>query len=453
MLIGRDSERARIERVLAGARLGTSGVLVLSGDPGIGKTALIEHAVARAEGMAVLRARGVPSETEIPFAGLLALLRPALDRLDDIPGTQADAMRGALALAPDVERDRFAIGAATLSLLAAFAERQPVLVAIDDAHWLDESSLAAIAFAARRLLADAVALLVGVRTGSATALEGPHLPVLELAGVDRQTAAAVMDRHAPAPLAPGAADRLYAATLGNPLALVELASAAPDLALGPGDSPLPVATSVERAFGERIAALAPMSRRVLALAAAEDSGDLAVVERAAATLGLDLAAIEAGERAGLVSISYGRLAFRHPLTRSAAHRAEPPDQRRRAHRAIAAALAERADPDRRAWHLAAAALGPDAEAAAALAGVARRARGRSAYATAATSFERAAGLTAVRARPGPAAVRGRRVPPGSRATRGAPAGCSTRRAARAPIRRSASRSTTSAATSRCARDA
>jgi DNA-binding CsgD family transcriptional regulator len=204
----------------------------------------------------------------------------------------------------------------------------------------------------------------------------------------------VIERHAPAPLAPGAADRLYAATLGNPLALVELASVAPDLALGPGDAPLPLPTSLERAYGERIAALAPMSRGVLALAAAEDSGDLAVVDRAAATLGLDLAAIAAGERAGLVSISYGRLTFRHPITRSAAYRAVPPDERRRAHQAIAAALAERADPDRRAWHLAAAALGPDAEAAAALAGAARRARGRSAYATAATSFERAARLTA-----------------------------------------------------------
>ena len=401
MLIGREPERARIERLLAAARLGTSGVLVLSGEPGIGKTALVEHAVERAEDMAILRARGVPSETEIPFAGLLALLRPALDRLDDIPPMQAAALRGALALAPDVQRDRFAIGAATLSLLAACAERRPALVAIDDAHLLDESSLAAIAFAARRLLADAVAVLVAVRTGTTTPLHDADLQALELGGMDRDAAAAVLERHAPAPLAPGAADRLYAATLGNPLALVELASAAPDLALGPADAPLPLETSVERAFGQRIGALAPMSRRVLALAAAEGSGDLGVIEHAAAALGLDLAALPASEQAGLVSISYGRLAFRHPLTRSAAYRAGPPDERRHAHRAIAAALAERADPDRRAWHLAAAALGPDAGAAAALAAAARRARGRSAYPTAATSFERAARLTASGPEQGP----------------------------------------------------
>jgi len=394
MLIGREAERSQIERLLAAARLGTSGVLVVSGDPGIGKTALVEHAVERAAGMAVLRARGVQSEAEIPFAGLLALLRPALDRLDDLPATQAAALRGALALAPDVERDRFAIGAATLSLLAAHAEQRPTLVAIDDAHWLDESSLAAILFAARRLLADAVAVLIAVRADTATPVLELDLPELRLEGLDRETAAAVLERHAEAPLPPGATDRLFAATLGNPLARVELAAVAADLRIEPGEPPAPVETSVERAFGERIAALPPMARRVLALAAAEDSGDLAVVEQAASSLRVQLSELAAGERAGLVSISFGRLAFRHPLTRSAAYRAAPADERRRAHRAIAAALAERSEPDRRAWHLAAAALGPDPEAAAALAAAGRRSRARSAYPTAATSFERAARLSA-----------------------------------------------------------
>jgi predicted ATPase len=214
MLIGRAQQSARIERLLAEARLGTSGVLVVCGEPGIGKTALLQHAVECAGGMAVLRAQGVEPEAEVPFAGLLALLRPALGRLDDIPGPQAAALRTALALELGEERDRFAIGAATLSLLAAYAERQPVLVAIDDAHWLDEPSLAAVAFAGRRLLADAVAVLIATRPGVFEA----SLPTLTLGGLDREASAAVLERGAGQPLPPGTADRIYDLTLGNPLA-------------------------------------------------------------------------------------------------------------------------------------------------------------------------------------------------------------------------------------------
>ena len=193
MLIGRDPELARIEQLLAGARLGTSETLVLAGAPGMGKTALLEHAVERAQGMLVLRARGVESEAEIPFAGLHALLRPAFDRLDGLPQPQAAALRAALGLAPGVGGERFLIGAATLSLLAALAEERPVLVAVDDAQWLDESSFGAILFAARRLFADAVAIVIATRA------PGGDLPTLALEGLDREASAEVLSRHAGAP--------------------------------------------------------------------------------------------------------------------------------------------------------------------------------------------------------------------------------------------------------------
>ncbi|HWH93865.1 MAG TPA: ATP-binding protein, partial [Baekduia sp.] len=345
MLMGRATECARIERLLAQARLGSSGVLVLSGEPGVGKTALLQHAGGRADGMVVLRARGVEPEVDVPFGGLLALLRPALGHLDELPEPQAAALRIALALEPGSERDRFAIGAATLSLLAAYSEHRPVLVVIDDAHWLDEPSLAAVVFAAGRLLADAVAVLIATRPGPLEA----SLPTLALGGLDRETSAAVLEQRAGRPLPPGAADRIYALTLGNPLALVELAGAATDVADEP---PLTIETTVERAFARRIAALPEPARRALALAAAEGAGDLAVIKRAAAAVGVDLAALDAAERAGLTTSAPGSLTFAHPLARSAAYRSASPGERRAAHRALAAAPS---DPDRRAWHLAAAA--------------------------------------------------------------------------------------------------
>jgi DNA-binding CsgD family transcriptional regulator len=388
MVIGRDHEVARIEGLLARARLGTSEVLVISGEPGIGKTALLDYAIERADGMTVLTARGVESEAEIAFAGLSALLRPTLGRLDDLPVPQAAALRGALGLAPGLEGDRFLIGAATLSLLAAHAEQVPVLVVIDDAQWVDESSLGAILFAARRLFADALALVITTRPDDGVTLRHTALPTIELQRLDRETAAAVLEHHAARPLAPGAADRLFEMTLGNPLALVELASAAAELPL---ERALSIETSVEHAFVPRIATLDEPARRLLSLAAAEDSGDLAVLGRAASALGLALSALAAAERAGLITVTVDALAFCHPLARSAAYRHAPSEERRACHRALAQADA---DPDRRAWHWAAAVVGPDAEAARGLEQAGERARARGAYTAAATAFERAARLTA-----------------------------------------------------------
>ena len=281
-------------------------------------------------------------------------------------------MKGALGLAPGTHSDRFLIGVATLSLLALSAEQRPLLVTIDDAQWVDESSLGAILFAARRLFADAIAVLIATRPGD----ELPQgLDAVVLRGLDRDAAAAILEAHAGKPLPPGDADRIFEVTLGNPLALIELAA---------GDG---VETSVEHTFAARIGALPEPTRRLLALAAAEEAGDLAVLERA----GADLSALAPAEQAGLVEVALDQLTFCHPLARSAAYRAAPSDERRAMHRALADA---ETDPDRRAWHRAAAALGADAEAAQELEQAGVRARARGAYAAAASSLERAAKLTA-----------------------------------------------------------
>jgi predicted ATPase len=215
MLLGRARERQEIGRALARARSGTSATLALAGEPGIGKTALLDYAAGQATGMRLLQARGIESEAQIPFASLLELLRPALPMLGKIPGPQAAAMESALALRPGSGHERFAVGAATLSLLAAYAEDAPVAVVIDDAHWLDGSSAQALLFAFRRLVADPIAVLIAVRDGEPSLLDGADLPTLQLGGLTSDEAARLV-----LGLAPEAATRLYGATAGNPLALL-----------------------------------------------------------------------------------------------------------------------------------------------------------------------------------------------------------------------------------------
>jgi predicted ATPase len=386
VLLGRDHERQEIEQALARARSGASAVLALTGEPGIGKTALLDYAVGRAEGMQLLRARGIESEAQIPFGSLLELIRPALVLLDKIPQPQAVALEGALALRPGSAQDRFALGAATLSLLAAHAEQAPVAVLVDDAQWLDGSSAQALLFAFRRLVADPIAVLVAVREGEPSLLDGADLPTLRVAGLTRDEAASLMPE-----VPPETAWRLHRATAGNPLALLELASSAPDVELAPEGAPVPVPASISRAFLGRAARLDQAARHALVLAAASDTGDLATLERAAARLETDLSGLAAAENAGLVRLGLGTVEFRHPLARSAVYADAPASQRRSAHRALAAALPDR-DVDRRAWHLAAAAVGTDEPASAALAQAAARSRDRSAYATAAAAFERAGRL-------------------------------------------------------------
>src|SRR4051794_7116239 len=236
MLLGRQDERLALDRLLAEAREGHSGVLALVGEPGIGKTALLEHAARSAAGMRVLRARGIRSEAEVPFAGLAELLRPALEALERIPRPQASALAGALALEPATAQHRFAVGAATLSLLSAWAEDAPVLALVDDAHRLDAASAEALLFAARRLLADPIALVLAVREGEPSLLDGADLRVLHVAGLGRSDAAELLR---PAGVPAEVLGRLYDATAGNPLALLELAPNATRLSVLPAQAPVP----------------------------------------------------------------------------------------------------------------------------------------------------------------------------------------------------------------------
>ena len=389
MLLGRETERLALDRLLAEAQEGRSGVLALVGEPGIGKTALLDYAAERAEGMQLLRARGVESEAEIPFAGLAELLRPALTALDSIPTPQAAALAGALALAPPSAQDRFAIGAATLSLLTAHADEQPLLLLVDDAHLLDGSSAEAVLFAARRLLADPIALVLAVREGERSLLDGSDLRVLRVGGLPRTEASQLL---AAVHVTGDVVDRLYTTTAGNPLAMIELAAEADRVAELPAGGPVPISTSISAAFLRTYDELPEETRRLLLLAAASGSEDLAALAHAADELGLSVDALDIAEQAGLVRVDSGSVAFRHPLARSAVYAQAGGRERRESHAVLARTLSDR-DVDRRAWHLAAASVGPDRSAAAALEQAGTRALGRSAYAVSAAAFERAARLT------------------------------------------------------------
>jgi DNA-binding CsgD family transcriptional regulator len=388
MLLGRNDERLALDRLLTQAREGRSGVLALVGEPGIGKTALLDETAERATGMRVLRARAVESEAVIPFAGLAELLRPVLGWLDRIPAPQAGALAGALALRPPREQDRFAIGAATLSLLSASAEEEPIALLVDDAHWLDTPSAEALLFAARRLLADRIALVLSVREGERSLLDGADLRTLRVAGLNHADA---VDLLTGLNVASEAAERLYDATGGNPLALVELAPEADRIAAVPIGAPVPISASIATAFLRRFGQLPCSTRRMLVLVAASDASATAVLTRAASSIGLEIGALAAAEQAGLVTLGPGEIEFTHPLARAAMYAEASAQERREAHAAMAAALPDR-DVDRRAWHLAAASVGPDAHACGALERAGVRARERSAYAAAAAAFERGAGL-------------------------------------------------------------
>ena len=391
MLLGRDSERDALVRLLDDARAGRSGVLALVGEAGIGKSALLAHAGELAAGMNVLRARGVQSEAQIPFAGLFELLRPALPLLGQVPGPQAAALESALALRPGSAPGRFAVGAATLSLLAAYAEQAPVAVLVDDAQWLDGSSADALLFAFRRLVADPVAVVLTVRQGEPSLLDGADLPSLPLQGLSQEAAAKLLSDHADEPVSPELAGRLHRETGGNPLALLELSRDRPRLAGLPPDAPLAAGTSVARVYRQRLRALPPRTSDVLILASALDGGDVAVLARAAPLLGLDLSDLLPAEAAGLIAVRDSKIEFRHPLARSAVYGDAPAERRRAVHRALASALPD-AEADRRAWHLALASFGPDGAASSALEQAGQRAYQRGAYEVASRALERAGSL-------------------------------------------------------------
>ena len=391
-LVARSVERARIDRLLEAARTGRSDAVILRGEAGIGKSTLLRHAADRAAGMTVLEARGVESESELPFAALSELLRPALDHLDALSGAQSAALRGALALGPSQAADRFAVYTAAVSLLAATAEDAGLLCLIDDAHWLDSSSAEALLFVARRLEADGVALLIAAREGEEPRFEAGGVEDLEVGGLDHEAVAALLAMHAARPPVAEVAQRLARETAGNPLALAELARLLSEGQLAgrePLGEPLPAGASAARSFRRRVAALSAPARRALLFAAAEAGGDLGAILAAAHSVGVAASALEEAEAAGLVAVAEASLSFSHPLVRSAAYSCATPADRRSAHRALAQTFGD----DRRAWHLAAAAFGPDEEVACALEQAAGSALGRRGYSAAAAALERAARLS------------------------------------------------------------
>ncbi|MEV0390443.1 LuxR C-terminal-related transcriptional regulator [Nonomuraea sp. NPDC050643] len=394
ILTARVRERQVVDGLLAGMADGGSGALIITGEPGIGKTALLEHAGA-AEGFLLLRANGVEAETELPFAGLHQLLQPVMHRLKALPRTQAAALRGAMGLGP-AAGDRFLVGLAVLTLLA---ECGPVLCLIDDAQWLDKPSADTLIFASRRLNVEAVVLLFAARDDWPAPA---GLGELHLTGLDPAAAETLLRERAPG-LTPRMRERIMNEALGNPLALIEFAAtaeAAEPQGFGGPRAALPITRKLHETFHRQVDALPDAVRRLLLLAAADDTGDLELVLRAADLLDGPAEAeraLEAAETAGLVRIDDGVLAFRHPLVRSAVYQGAPFTRRCAAHRALADVLLTYGDAaDRRVWHLALAATRSDDAIGAALEGVADRAGGRAGYATAAAAYERAAHLTADR---------------------------------------------------------
>jgi DNA-binding CsgD family transcriptional regulator len=391
-LRGRRDECAVLDGLLQGARAGRSGVLVLRGEAGVGKTALLDYAIGSASDMLVVRASGVESEMELPFAALHQLCAPLLDRFEGLPVPQRHALEITFGLSGGPAPDRFFVGLAVLGLLSEVAQERPLLCVIDDAQWLDRASAQGFAFVARRLLADSVVMLFAARAPSDEPAGFPELVLEGLRGADaRSLLASVL----PGRLDEGIADELLAETRGNPLALLELPRGltAAQLAGGFG---LPAALSlsgrIEESFQERLEALPEDTQRLLLVAAADPTGDSALLWRAAERLGITAPALEPAQSVRLLEVD-GRVRFRHPLARSAVYRAATPHQRRRVHRALAEATDAQLDPDRRAWHLAEAAAGPDDDVAAELERAAGRAQARGGLAAAAAFLERAAALT------------------------------------------------------------
>ena len=392
MLRDRRDESAVIGRLLEDARAGRSGALLVRGEAGIGKTALLENVIASASGLTLLRAVGVESERELAFGALHQLCGPVLDRLDRLPGPQRDALATTFGLSAGAVPDRLLVSLATLSLLSEVAEDRPLLGVIDDAQWLDRASAQALVFVARRLLAESVVMLFVARDPSD---EFTGVPELVVEGLQDADARALLASAIPGRLDERVADQLLSETRGNPLALLELPRELSPAQLAGGFG-LPGAVSVpgriEERFAQRFRALPEDAQRLLVVAGADPTGDPALVWRAAERLSITSVALEAVEAAGLLEIG-ARVRFRHPLARSAVYRAAPPEERRRAHRALAGATDAEVDPDRRAWHLAEATAAPDERVAADLARAADRAQARGGLAAAAAFLERATTLT------------------------------------------------------------
>jgi len=387
-LIGRDSERARIGNALTTARQGGSAVIVIRGAAGAGKTALLDDAAARAGGLRVLRTQGADPEGDRRFAALAELCRPLLGRLARVPPTRAGALASALGLErPARVVDRYAVYAGTLDLLTAAAEENPLLVVVDDAHLLDDASAAGVAFIARRLRIDGIALVIGTESDD----DQSNAEELRLGPLDAPHARALLSSRFRAELAPMVVERIVEGGHGNPLALLEIARDLLSLQRA-GGAPLdaPMAPSAEWAYLRRIEALPPDTRRTLLVAALAAGGDRATVARACGTLNVDPAALAPAERAGIIEQGPSRVLFCHELARTAVSYSALAAERRLAHGALAEAVA---GSEQRIWHLARASTGPDDVVADGLEGVATRARRQGAYEAAAHALEHAARLT------------------------------------------------------------
>jgi DNA-binding CsgD family transcriptional regulator len=391
-LLGRQRQQAVFERLLEAAREGHGGVLVVHGDPGVGKTALLEYALETANDFRVVRTSGAEGELELDYAALQQLCSPLLALIERLPDPQRDALDVAFGLSAGQAPSPFLVGLAVLGLLSEAAEQQPLLCMIDDAQWLDDASGAALAFVARRLLAERIALTFATRDVGSRLLRFPQLRVDPLG---RRDARALLESILPARLDESVLERIVAETGGNPLALLELPRGlTPGQLAGGFDLPaaLPLSAGIEESFRRRLARLPRDARRLLLLAAAEPVGDPALLWRAAHQLGIPETTTAAVESEGLLRLD-GEVAFRHPLVRSAVYGAAEPSERRVVHRALADATDPQIDPDRRAWHRAQAASVPDEGVAAELEQSAARAQARGGFAAAAAFLERSVALT------------------------------------------------------------
>jgi DNA-binding CsgD family transcriptional regulator len=393
VLANRRAECVRFDRLLADVRAGQSGVLVLRGEAGIGKTVLLAYAAEQAKGCRVLRAVGVESEMELAFAALHQLCAPLLDCLERLPPPQRDALGTAFGLNSGGRPDRFLVGLALLSLLSEAAERQPVVCLIDDAQWLDRSSAQVFAFVARRLQAEPVLLIFAEReAGGLDELAG--LPEMRLEGLSDADARELFASMITGPLDEPVRERIIAEARGNPLALLELPQQVSSAELSGGfgvAGGLPA--RIEAGYRRRVEQLPAQTQRLLLVATAEPLGDPTLLWRAAAELGIPTDAAAPAEADDLVAIGT-RVAFRHPLLRSAIYHTASLEEKRGAHRALAGATDPEVDPDRRAWHRAQAASSPDEDVASELERSAGRAQARGGLAAAAAFLERAAELTA-----------------------------------------------------------
>ncbi|HEX6403827.1 MAG TPA: LuxR C-terminal-related transcriptional regulator [Pseudonocardiaceae bacterium] len=397
MLFGRRRECEVLDRLLVAARSGHGTAIVLHGEPGVGKTALLEYAITAAQGFQVLRTVGNEAEMELPSAALQQLCAPGVASLEQLPEPQRDALRVAFGLMTGATPDRLLVGLAVLNLLSQLAAQRPLLCVVDDAQWLDGQSAQAFAFVARRLVTEPIAVMFGAR-GVTDEFRG--LPQFIIEGLGESAAMALLRSVLPERFDQRVLERLVAETHGNPLALLELPRGLTPSQLAGGFAlpvSVPLAGRIEASFRRRLVRLPAQSRRLLLVAAAEPTGDPVLVWRAAEQLGVDDSAAAAVEAEGLVELNT-RVVFRHPLVRSAIYRAASPEERRQAHRALAEATDAAVDPDRRAWHRSQATSRPDDEVAADLELSAGRAQARGGFAAAAAFMQRSAELTVDSAR-------------------------------------------------------